>query len=98
MAQNEKEFCPSHSLSQEPYIMWLWFLVHMSKMMIFLVIFFDRSPRKWLLMLFFILIGVCEKGGNPFQGEGIVCFVRQFLGICFVSFVVFFFSNSECLI
>ena len=28
MAQNEKKFCLSHSISQEPYIIWLWFLVH----------------------------------------------------------------------
>ena len=34
MAQNDKKFCLSHSVSQEPYIIWLWFLVHMCKMMI----------------------------------------------------------------
>ena len=34
MAQNDKKFCLSHSISQEPYIIWLWFLVHMCKMMI----------------------------------------------------------------
>ena len=31
VAQNEKIFCLSHSASQEPYIIWLWFLVHMCK-------------------------------------------------------------------
>ena len=31
---NYKKFCLSHSVSQEPYIIWLWFLVHMCKMMI----------------------------------------------------------------
>ena len=31
VAQNDKIFCLSHSASQEPYIIWLWFLVHMSK-------------------------------------------------------------------
>ena len=31
VAQNDKIFCLSHSASQEPYIIWLWFLVHMCK-------------------------------------------------------------------
>ena len=39
MAQNDKQFCLSHSVSQELYIMWLWFLVHMCKMMISPAIF-----------------------------------------------------------
>ena len=34
MAQNDKNSCLSHSVSQEPYIIWLWFLVNMCKMMI----------------------------------------------------------------
>ena len=33
MTLNDKKLCQSHSLSKEPY-MWLWFLVHMGKMMI----------------------------------------------------------------
>ena len=37
---NDKKFCLSHSISQEPYIIWLWFLVHMCKMMISPVNFF----------------------------------------------------------
>ena len=32
MAQNGKILCLSHFISQEPYIIWLWFLVHMCKM------------------------------------------------------------------
>ena len=35
MAQNDKKFCLSHSIPQEPCIIWLWFLVRMSKMMIY---------------------------------------------------------------
>ena len=27
MTQNHKKFCLSHSVSQEPFILWLWFLV-----------------------------------------------------------------------
>ena len=31
---NDKTFCLLHSISQETYIIWLWFLVHMCKMTI----------------------------------------------------------------
>ena len=34
IAQNDKKFCLSHFVSQEPYIIWLWVLVHMCKMII----------------------------------------------------------------
>ena len=34
MAQNDNIFCLSHSVSKELYIIWLWFLVPMYKMMI----------------------------------------------------------------
>ena len=33
-AQNGKKFCPSQSIYQELYIIWLWFLVNMCKLMI----------------------------------------------------------------
>ena len=33
MAQNGKQLYLSHCISQEAYIIWLWFLVHMCKMM-----------------------------------------------------------------
>ena len=34
MVQNDKKFCLLHSISQEPYIIWLSFMVHMCKMII----------------------------------------------------------------
>ena len=34
MVHNDKKFGLWHSMSQEPDIIWLWFLVHMCKMMI----------------------------------------------------------------
>ena len=34
MAQNDKKFCLSHFILQEPYIIWLSFMVHLCKMMI----------------------------------------------------------------
>ena len=32
MVQNEKKFCLSHSISQESYIIWFWFMVLICKM------------------------------------------------------------------
>ena len=43
MAQNDKKFCPSQSVSQEPNLIWLWFLVHKCKIMISLALFFIFS-------------------------------------------------------
>ena len=40
MAQNDKKFCLSHFVSQEPYIVWLSFMVHRYKMMIYPGVFF----------------------------------------------------------
>ena len=39
MVQNDKKICLSHSTSQEPYIIRLLFMVHMSAMIIFSGIF-----------------------------------------------------------
>ena len=53
MAQNDKKVCLLHSISEEPYIIWLWFLVHMCKMIIFPVNFFilgffrGIKGKKW---------------------------------------------------
>ena len=51
MAQNDKKFCLSHSVSQELYIIWLWFLVHMCKMTIPPAIFsfFQKIDFFWFL-------------------------------------------------
>ena len=38
--QNDKKFCPTCSISQEPYIIWLLFMVHIWKMIISPDIFF----------------------------------------------------------
>ena len=40
MAQNDKKFCLSHFVSQEPYIVWLSVMVHLYKMMIYPGVFF----------------------------------------------------------
>ena len=40
MAQNNKKLCLSHSRSKEAYIIWLWFLVRIYKMITFPDAFF----------------------------------------------------------
>ena len=59
MAQNDKNLCLSHSVSQEPYSIWFWFLVHMCKMMISLAMFFILS-NFW----FFGFLGGRGWGGG----------------------------------
>ena len=46
MVQNDKNFCPLYSISQEPYIIWLSFMVYMCKMIIFAGIF-SFSSKFW---------------------------------------------------
>ena len=48
IVQNEKKLCLSHSISQDPYIIWLSFMVHLCKIMI--------SPYVFFLRFFQILI------------------------------------------
>ena len=52
MVQNDNKFCPSISISQEPYITWLSFVIHMCKMIISPEVFFIFS-KVW----FFGLLG-----------------------------------------
>ena len=43
MAQNDKKFCLLHFISQEPYIIWFSFMVHMYEMIISTGVFFIIS-------------------------------------------------------
>ena len=40
MPQNDKKLCTLHFISQEPYIIWSWFMVHMCKRIIFPSVFY----------------------------------------------------------
>ena len=51
MVQNDKKFCLLHSVSQEPYIIWLSFMVHLCKMIMFLGCFFFIFSKFWFLGL-----------------------------------------------
>ena len=57
MYQNDKTFCLSHSVSQEPYIIWLWFLMHMCKIMISPANFFVF--QNWAKNDLILPISVC---------------------------------------
>ena len=59
MVQNDKKFCLLHSVSQEPYIIWFSFLVHMCKMIIPSRDYFIFS-KFW----FFRLLGGGGRGGK----------------------------------
>ena len=61
-----KKFCPSHSISQELYLIWFFFLVHMCKMMISWTCFFN-FPKFWFFRGFFFWRGWGLKGQKMTQ-------------------------------
>ena len=65
-----KKFCPSHSISQEPYIIWSSFVVHNCKMIISPSVFFICFE-----MLIFGLLGgsTGKKKKWSKMGESFVC-------------------------
>ena len=63
MVWNDKKFCLLHSISQEPYIIWLSFMVHMCKMIISPDCFFIFS-KFWF---FWLLEGNSAKNGPKWQ-------------------------------
>ena len=72
MAENDKKFCLSHCMSQEPYIIWLWFLVYMCKMMI--------SPANFLffkILIFGVFRGVKGKKWPKITNFNRFCSISQ---------------------
>ena len=53
MAQNDKNFCLFHSLSQELCLLWLWFLLNMYKIMISPAICFIFQNSDFMVVVFF---------------------------------------------
>ena len=51
MAQNDEKFCLLHSICQEAYSIWLWFLVHLCKMMSSPALAITDSKRQLPLIL-----------------------------------------------
>ena len=77
MAQNDKIFCLSHSVYHEPYIIWLWFFVHMCKMTI--------SPTKFKFLIFCVFRGVKSQ---KMTNLSLSCFISQELYIISSGFLV----------
>ena len=55
MVQNEERFCLLYSISQEPYIIWLSFMVDKCKMIIFPVVFFLHFFK---ILVFWFVSGI----------------------------------------
>ena len=85
IVQNDKKFCLPHLISQEPYIIWLSFMVHMCKMIIlpdFFFIFFK-------ILIFWVVSGV--KWQKTVQNDKKFClslFISQKPYIIWLSFMV----------
>ena len=83
--QNDKKFCPSCSISQEPYIIWLSCMVHMCKMMISPNVFLSFSK----ILIFWVVRVV--KGKKTVQNGKKFCpsrSISQELFITWLSFMV----------
>ena len=70
MVQNDKKFCPLHSISQQPCIVWLSFMVHICKMMISSGIFF-------FFQNFDFLVHTGVKGQKMFQNDKKFCLLHS---------------------
>ena len=70
MAQNEKKI--SHSVSQEPYLIWLWFKVQFCKMMISPAVFFIFS-KFWFLGF----SGGRTKNDHNYQFQSITLYISR---------------------
>ena len=85
MVKNDKKVCPLDSISQEPYITWVSFMVHMCKMVI--------SPGVFLLfskLWFFGLLGG-KKSKKTVQNDKKFClshFLSQEPSVIWLSFIV----------
>ena len=95
--QNDKKFCLSCSMSQEPYIIWLWFLVHICKMMI--------SQAKFLIFQnWFLGFLGGKRAKNNLKSPIWVCFTlylkncrlyhQDFDNDIYRCFSLFFFKNA----
>ena len=84
MVQNDKKLCPWCSISQEPYIMWLSFMVHLCKMIISRGIFYIFS-KFWISGS---LGGKRVKNGSKWQKFSLSYSISQELYILWLWFLV----------
>ena len=87
MVQNVKKLCLSRLICQEPYIIWLSFMLHLCKMMISPGIFFHFFSFK--ILTFWVARGV--KGQKTVQNDKKICplhSISQEPYIIWLSFMV----------
>ena len=106
-AKMTKKFCLSRSISQEPYIIWLSFMVQMCKMIIFPAVFFifykfwffrllgGWKGKKWPLSVApYLIITVTYYGHLIFIYGTYVCTKRLYLQAFFKFFSKFWYLES----
>ena len=70
MAQNDKTLCPLHFISQEPYIIWSWFMVvHLCKGIISPGVFYILFQ----ILIFGVNSGVKEQKGSNMSKNYVCC-------------------------
>ena len=85
MAQNDTNFHLSHSLSQELYLTWLWFLVRMCKM-IYPAIFFIFSKFRFFGFLGEVVKG--QKMTHNYQFQSVTLYISTTVDHIIKIFVV----------
>ena len=86
MAQNDKNLFLSHFISQEPYIIWLSFMVHLCKMMMSPGVFFSVFQK----FLFSGLLGGKKAKNSPKLQKGCLSHsISQEPYIIWLPFVVY---------
>ena len=90
MSKMTKKFCPSPFISQEPYIIWLSFMVHLCKMVISPGVFFLHFFNIWIFWVF--------RGLNKGQKE-IPRFTQPSSHLCdFIYFLIIMLISSIVLL
>ena len=85
MVQNDEKFCSSCSISQEPCIMWLSFMIHICKIIILPIIFF----HFFKIFILWVFRGV--KGQKMVQNDKkfcLLCLVSQEPYVIWLSFML----------
>ena len=90
MVQSEKQFCMSHSISQEPYIIWFSFMVHICKMIIHICKMIIPTCSFFIFskLWFFGLLGDKRAKNSPKWQKILLCSISQETYIVWSSFVV----------
>ena len=85
MVQNDKKIYPSCSVSEEPYIIWLLFMVNMCKMIISPGVFF----QFFKILIFWVVSGIKGQKAVPNHKKFCLsCFISQEPCIIWLSFMV----------